>query len=207
MLKLINNSVGAANAAAVAEALLLADATGVDLDALVAGRRRRLRRLGPARAEVRRRCASTTTRPLFKTAHMLKDVRLCLEEAQAAGVPVPGGRPRAGPAGGDDGTRPRRRRLCGDDRGRRGARRSATVSDAAALLGLARRPKKPRDLQGIWDFRSGFVSLTRRQRLPEGDARGSGPDVPPHLVRLLPCQLLSKNGPSPSAPSPKESSS
>ena len=35
MLKLINNSLGAANAAAVAEALLLADATGVDLDALV----------------------------------------------------------------------------------------------------------------------------------------------------------------------------
>src|ERR1700727_329775 len=33
MLKLINNSLGAANAAALAEALLLADATGVDLDA------------------------------------------------------------------------------------------------------------------------------------------------------------------------------
>jgi 3-hydroxyisobutyrate dehydrogenase-like beta-hydroxyacid dehydrogenase len=27
--------------------------------------------------------------PLFKTAHLLKDVRLCLEEAQAAGVPFP----------------------------------------------------------------------------------------------------------------------
>jgi 3-hydroxyisobutyrate dehydrogenase-like beta-hydroxyacid dehydrogenase len=27
---------------------------------------------------------------LFKTAHMLKDVRLCLEEAQAAGMPFPG---------------------------------------------------------------------------------------------------------------------
>jgi 3-hydroxyisobutyrate dehydrogenase-like beta-hydroxyacid dehydrogenase len=26
---------------------------------------------------------------LFKTEHMLKDVRLCLEEAQAAGVPFP----------------------------------------------------------------------------------------------------------------------
>jgi len=35
MLKLINNSLGAANAAALAEALLLARATGVDLDALV----------------------------------------------------------------------------------------------------------------------------------------------------------------------------
>jgi 3-hydroxyisobutyrate dehydrogenase-like beta-hydroxyacid dehydrogenase len=27
---------------------------------------------------------------LFKTAHMLKDVRLCLEEAQGAGMPFPG---------------------------------------------------------------------------------------------------------------------
>ena len=35
MLKLINNSLGAANAAALAEALLLARATGVDLDAFV----------------------------------------------------------------------------------------------------------------------------------------------------------------------------
>src|SRR5580693_5678218 len=35
MLKLINNSLGAANAAAVAEALLLAQATGVGIDALV----------------------------------------------------------------------------------------------------------------------------------------------------------------------------
>ena len=27
--------------------------------------------------------------PLFKTAHMLKDVRLCLEEAEDAGAPFP----------------------------------------------------------------------------------------------------------------------
>ena len=27
--------------------------------------------------------------PLFKTAHLLKDVRLCLDEAQSAGVPFP----------------------------------------------------------------------------------------------------------------------
>jgi 3-hydroxyisobutyrate dehydrogenase-like beta-hydroxyacid dehydrogenase len=27
--------------------------------------------------------------PLFKLAHMLKDVRLCLEEGQAAGAPFP----------------------------------------------------------------------------------------------------------------------
>ena len=88
MLKLINNSLGAANAAAVAEALLLADATGVDLDALVAvtqsgsGASAQMQsKAGPMRKH------DYTT--LFKTEHLLKDVRLCLEEAQAAGVPFP----------------------------------------------------------------------------------------------------------------------
>jgi 3-hydroxyisobutyrate dehydrogenase-like beta-hydroxyacid dehydrogenase len=88
MLKLINNSLGAANAAALAEALLLAQATNVDLDAFVAvtstgsGASAQLEtKAGPMRAH------DYTT--LFKTAHLLKDVRLCLEEAQAAGVPFP----------------------------------------------------------------------------------------------------------------------
>jgi 3-hydroxyisobutyrate dehydrogenase-like beta-hydroxyacid dehydrogenase len=88
MLKLINNSLGAANAAAVAEALLLAHATGVDLDALVrvtsagSGASMQLTlKSGPMREH------DYTT--LFKTAHMLKDVRLCLQEAETAGVPFP----------------------------------------------------------------------------------------------------------------------
>ena len=88
MLKLINNSLGAANAAALAEALLLARATGVDLDALTAvmsagsgGSAMLDLKAGPMREH------DYTT--LFKTAHMLKDVRLCLEEAQAAGIPFP----------------------------------------------------------------------------------------------------------------------
>ena len=88
MLKLINNSLGAANAAAVAEALLLARATGVDLDALVevtsagSGASAQLTlKSGPMREH------DYTT--LFKTAHMLKDVRLCLQEAETAGVPFP----------------------------------------------------------------------------------------------------------------------
>jgi 3-hydroxyisobutyrate dehydrogenase-like beta-hydroxyacid dehydrogenase len=88
MLKLINNSLGAANAAAVAEALLLADATGVDLDALVA-----VTQSGSG-ASAQMQMKSTPMREhdyetLFKTEHLLKDVRLCLEEAQAAGVPFP----------------------------------------------------------------------------------------------------------------------
>jgi 3-hydroxyisobutyrate dehydrogenase len=86
MLKLINNSLGAANAAAVAEALLLAHATGVDLDALVevtsagSGASAQL----ALKSEPMREHDYTT---LFKTAHMLKDVRLCLQEAESAGVP------------------------------------------------------------------------------------------------------------------------
>jgi len=85
-LKLINNSLGAANAAAMAEALLLARASGIDLDALVevvsagSGASAQLALKSGAMRE-----HDYTT--LFKTAHMLKDVRLCLEEAQAAGVP------------------------------------------------------------------------------------------------------------------------
>jgi len=88
MLKLINNSLGAANAAAVAEALLLARATGVDLDAFVevtsagSGASTQL----TLKAGAMREHDYTT---LFKTAHMLKDVRLCLQEAETAGVPFP----------------------------------------------------------------------------------------------------------------------
>lgn len=88
MLKLINNSLGAANAAAVAEALLLADATGVDLDALVA-----VTQSGSgASAQMQLKSAAMRAHDyttLFKTEHLLKDVRLCLEEAQAAGTPFP----------------------------------------------------------------------------------------------------------------------
>lgn len=88
MVKLINNAIGAANAATVAEALVLGAATGIDLDALVAV-------VGAGSGgSVQMTLKSTAMRDhdfttLFKTAHMLKDVRLCLEEAQQAGVPFP----------------------------------------------------------------------------------------------------------------------
>jgi 3-hydroxyisobutyrate dehydrogenase-like beta-hydroxyacid dehydrogenase len=84
--KLINNAVAAANAATVAEALLVGQATGVDLDALVTvmgkgsgGSAMLDLKAGPMRAH--------DYATLFKLEHMLKDVRLCLEEAQAAQVP------------------------------------------------------------------------------------------------------------------------
>ena len=86
--KLINNAVAAANAGTVAQALIAASAQGLDLDALVevmaagSGASTMLSlKAAPMRAH------DYTT--LFKTEHMLKDVRLCLEEAQAANVPFP----------------------------------------------------------------------------------------------------------------------
>jgi 3-hydroxyisobutyrate dehydrogenase-like beta-hydroxyacid dehydrogenase len=87
-LKLINNSLGAANAAALAEALVLGAASGIDLEVLTevvgagSGASAQLQlKAGPMREH------DYTT--LFKAEHMLKDVRLCLEEAQRAGVPFP----------------------------------------------------------------------------------------------------------------------
>ncbi len=86
--KVINNAVAAANCSAVGQALLVADAAGVDLDALVevmgagsGGSAMLALKAGPMRAH------DYTT--LFKLEHMLKDVRLCLEEAQEAGAPFP----------------------------------------------------------------------------------------------------------------------
>jgi 3-hydroxyisobutyrate dehydrogenase-like beta-hydroxyacid dehydrogenase len=86
MVKLINNAVAAVNAGTLAQALLVGAATGVDLDALV-----QVMRAGSAaslmvelKAQPMRDHDYTT---LFKLEHMLKDVRLCLEEADRAGAP------------------------------------------------------------------------------------------------------------------------
>jgi 3-hydroxyisobutyrate dehydrogenase len=86
--KVINQAVAATNAAVVAQALVYGKRAGVDLDALV---------------EVMGASSGASTmlalkaRPmiehdyetLFKLEHMLKDVRLCLEEGQAIGAPFP----------------------------------------------------------------------------------------------------------------------
>jgi 3-hydroxyisobutyrate dehydrogenase-like beta-hydroxyacid dehydrogenase len=88
VIKLINNAVAAANAATLAQAMVMGAATGVDLEAL-----ERIMAAGSGASTM----LSLKGRPmrehdyatLFKTEHMLKDVRLCLEEAQAAGVPFP----------------------------------------------------------------------------------------------------------------------
>ena len=85
-IKLINNSVAAANASTVAQALIAGAAAGVDLDALteVMGAGSGGSAMLALKAKPMREHDYTT---LFKLEHMLKDVRLCLEEAQAAGVP------------------------------------------------------------------------------------------------------------------------
>jgi 3-hydroxyisobutyrate dehydrogenase len=86
IVKIINNAVAATNTAVVGEALLLAKRAEVDLDALVqvmaagSGGSTMLELKAPA---MRSHDFST----LFKLDHMLKDVRLCLEEGQAVGAP------------------------------------------------------------------------------------------------------------------------
>jgi 3-hydroxyisobutyrate dehydrogenase len=83
--KLLTNTMGAVNAAALAEAVLTVKRAGVDPDAFlqVAG--------GSAGASTvlalkGRPMFDEDFEPLFKLEHMLKDVRHCLEEAQALGV-------------------------------------------------------------------------------------------------------------------------
>jgi 3-hydroxyisobutyrate dehydrogenase-like beta-hydroxyacid dehydrogenase len=86
MVKVINNSVAAANATVVGEALLVAKRAGVDLDALT-----RVMGAGSGASAMLELKAGAMRehdfQPLFKLGHMLKDVRLCLEEGEAAGVP------------------------------------------------------------------------------------------------------------------------
>lgn len=88
MLKLVNNAVAASHAAVLAQALVAARATGVDLDALV-----QVMRAGSGGSAMLELKAGPMLAhdwsTLFKTEHMLKDLRLCLDAAQDAGVPFP----------------------------------------------------------------------------------------------------------------------
>lgn len=88
MIKLIQNATAATNAATVAQALIVGKRAGLDLDALVtvmsasAG--------GSTMLDLKARpMLEHDYTTLFKLEHMLKDVRLCLEEAQRLGVPFP----------------------------------------------------------------------------------------------------------------------
>lgn len=85
LVKVINNAVAAANTAVVAEALVAGKLAGADLDALVtvmqagSGASAMLElKAGPMLAH--------DWSTLFKLEHMLKDLRLCLQEAEGVGA-------------------------------------------------------------------------------------------------------------------------
>jgi len=88
MAKLINNTLAAINAAALAEALTLAGRFELDTDALLevvaAGSGASTMLALKARPMLER-----DFEPLFKLEHMLKDVRHCLAEAKRLGVDLP----------------------------------------------------------------------------------------------------------------------
>jgi 3-hydroxyisobutyrate dehydrogenase-like beta-hydroxyacid dehydrogenase len=85
MVKLINNAVAATNAAVLGQALLVGARAGVDLDALLAV----MQAGSGASAMLELKATPMRTHDystLFKLDHMLKDVKLCLQEAHAAGI-------------------------------------------------------------------------------------------------------------------------
>jgi 3-hydroxyisobutyrate dehydrogenase-like beta-hydroxyacid dehydrogenase len=85
MVKLLNNTTAAVNALAVAEALVAGRAAGVDTDAL-----RQVMAAGSGGSAMLELKAGPMLDqdfdPLFKLAHMLKDVRHCLAEAERLGA-------------------------------------------------------------------------------------------------------------------------
>jgi 3-hydroxyisobutyrate dehydrogenase-like beta-hydroxyacid dehydrogenase len=83
--KLLTNTMGAINAAALAESVLAVEAAGVDPDAFLkvaAGSAGNSTVLGLKGRPMFERDFT----PLFKLEHMLKDVRHCLDEARGLGV-------------------------------------------------------------------------------------------------------------------------
>jgi 3-hydroxyisobutyrate dehydrogenase-like beta-hydroxyacid dehydrogenase len=84
----IANTITAINAATLAQGLVLGRQAGVDLDALLESMEG-----GSADSTMRalkgRPMIDHDFTPLFKLAHMLKDVQLCLAEARAAGSAFP----------------------------------------------------------------------------------------------------------------------
>jgi 3-hydroxyisobutyrate dehydrogenase-like beta-hydroxyacid dehydrogenase len=86
--KVIANTITAINAATLAQGITVARQAGVDLDALLESMEG-----GSADSTMRslkgRPMIEHDFTPLFKLAHMLKDVQLCLNETRAAGSAFP----------------------------------------------------------------------------------------------------------------------
>ena len=88
MIKLINNTLAAVNAAALAEQLLLAQGANLDV-----GKLRQVVGAGSGASTMLALKADPMLerefKPLFKLEHMLKDVRHCIREADALGIDLP----------------------------------------------------------------------------------------------------------------------
>jgi 2-hydroxy-3-oxopropionate reductase len=86
MVKLLNNALAATNAAALAQAIDVAERYGLDTDRML-----EVMSAGSAKSTMLDLKAQPMVDrdydPLFKLAHMLKDVRHCLTEANAVGQP------------------------------------------------------------------------------------------------------------------------
>ena len=164
MVKLINNALAAANAVALAQALLAGKAAGADLDALVAvmgagsaGSAMLDLKAGPD--------ACRTTSPRSSRPSTCSRTSACASRRrEAAGRALPRRRGRPGDPRGGGGPRPRRRRLRGGHRTARRVRRYSALAD--------RRPRSAcADRLSVSDF--GF-------RACYGTIRGS--PVAPSLV-------------------------
>jgi 3-hydroxyisobutyrate dehydrogenase-like beta-hydroxyacid dehydrogenase len=88
MIKLINNTLAAVNAAVLAEGIVLSEAAGVDGEKM-----RQVIASGAAASTMvdlkARPMLDREFDPLFKLEHMLKDVRHCIAEAKAFGLDLP----------------------------------------------------------------------------------------------------------------------
>ena len=84
--KLVTNTMGAVNAAALAEGLGVVRAAGVDPDAFLEVARASAGASAMVDLKARPMLEGEFEPPLFKLEHMLKDVRHCLEQAEALGV-------------------------------------------------------------------------------------------------------------------------
>jgi 3-hydroxyisobutyrate dehydrogenase-like beta-hydroxyacid dehydrogenase len=86
--KVLSNAVSAVNCATLAQALVVGRRAGVDLEALL-----EVMGAGSANSTMLQLKGQPMLAhdfsPLFKLAHMLKDVRLCLDEAREAGAAFP----------------------------------------------------------------------------------------------------------------------
>jgi 3-hydroxyisobutyrate dehydrogenase len=86
--KVLSNAVSAVNCATLAQALVVGRRAGVDLEALL-----KVMEGGSANSTMLqlkgKPMLAHDYSPLFKLDHMLKDVRLCLEEAREAGAAFP----------------------------------------------------------------------------------------------------------------------